>query len=279
MCQACALNRYIPNMNAPDQQEQWREFEQSKRRLVYSLLQLNLPIQSKTQSQGQGIGLSVDFIASNHAIPLDATENTGHADGQITVAASEADPVQREQNRVDLNEDYRTLLGHLRHEVGHYYWDILVKSDSSRLDAYRELFGDETQNYSEALNQHYRQGAPINWCQTYVSAYASAHPWEDWAETWAHYMHLMDLVETASSYGLSANPDVMPGMDALRFEKITDPYSGQDFHAMFNHAGAVAMALNSLNRSLGHRDAYPFVLTDAIKSKLLFVHDTIHGRG
>ncbi len=105
--------------------------------------------------------------------------------------------------RVQMHEPYRTLLGHFRHEVGHYYWDRLI-AETRWQEGYRNLFGDERASYADALDHHYKNGAPDNWQESSVSAYATMHPWEDWAETWAHYLHMMDAVDTALGFGMSA---------------------------------------------------------------------------
>ncbi|BFM08863.1 zinc-binding metallopeptidase family protein [Halioxenophilus aromaticivorans] len=273
LCQACELNRYIPNLKTEESQNQWQEFEQAKRRLVYSLVRLGLPVSSKRSNEDDGI--SVDFIDPDAPLPKDAVNTTGHADGQITVVTNEADPVQREQNRIDLEEQYRTLLGHLRHEIGHYYWDVLVKDNASLLADYRAVFGDESQDYGVALEHHYANGAPEDWPQHFVSAYASSHPWEDWAESWAHYMHLVDLAETAAAFGFSIQPTVANDDQQLTVTQVCDPFSGIDFATLAQQAIAVSITVNSFNRSLGQDDAYPFVLTETIHNKLNFIHTAI----
>src|SRR5437868_9942335 len=128
---------------------------------------------------------------------------TGHKDGIVTMKVEEADDVTRVRVRTQMREPYRTLLGHFRHETGHYYWDRLI-ANSDWLEPFRGLFGDERASYAEALDRHYQQGAPLDWQPQYVSAYATMHPWEDWAETWAHYLHMMDAVDTALGFGMSA---------------------------------------------------------------------------
>ena len=196
---------------------------------------------------------------------------TGHANGLITINIAEADDAIREQRRANLQEAYRTLLGHFRHESGHYYWDRLV-SNSGHIDAFRALFGDERQDYSATLQRHYHQGAPGNWQANFISAYASSHPWEDWAESWAHYLHMIDVAETAVSCGLTLRPRhpndplLEPDPKLLRcrqFEPVMDAWF------------AVTYVLNNLNRSLGQQDAYPFVLSDPAIDKLRFVHRVI----
>jgi hypothetical protein len=197
---------------------------------------------------------------------------TGHADGIIRINIAEADDAEREQRRRSMHEPYRTLLGHLRHEIGHYYWDRLIQ-DTSRLEPFRITFGDERRDYAEALDTHYRQGAPTGWPEHFVSAYSSAHPWEDWAETWAHYLHMKDTIETAAACGLSLRPahrrdQTLPLM-------AQSPDAPGTFDDLIKCWFPVTYVLNHLNRSMGLPDGYPFVLSiDAIE-KLRFVHDTI----
>ena len=202
LCQSCRLTRVIPDLSRPGNKESWYKLEVAKRRLVYSLLALGCPVESKYDEPQRG--LAFEFLAdpvANGASPV----LTGHDDGVITLNVAEADDVERERRRVRLHEPYRTLLGHFRHEVGHYYWDRLIK-DSPLIDDFRERFGDERQDYAQALQQHYDQGPRIDWQQQFVSAYASVHPWEDWAETWAHYLHMTDTLETAAACGLTLRP-------------------------------------------------------------------------
>jgi hypothetical protein len=196
---------------------------------------------------------------------------TGHDNGIITLNLAEADDAERERRRVQLHEPYRTLLGHFRHEIGHYYWDRLIR-DSPHLEAFRALFGDETQDYGAALQAHYSAGEKPSWEQGYISAYATAHPWEDWAETWAHYLHMVDGLETAAACGLKLAParadePVMkapPEEPALaRFARLQRDWI------------ALTYVMNNLNRSMGLNDAYPFVLSTPALAKLEFVHGLI----
>ena len=202
LCQSCRLTRVIPDLSQPGNLAHWYRLELAKRRLVYSLLALRLPLASKTEDPQHG--LAFDFLAVNPAVPSPIVL-TGHDHGIITLNVEEADDAEREKRRLQLHEPYRTLLGHFRHESGHYYWDRLV-NDSDRLVKFREQFGDEREDYSKALERHYENGAPADWQKRFVSAYASAHAWEDWAETWAHYLHISDTLETAMRSGLSLRP-------------------------------------------------------------------------
>ena len=202
LCQACRLNQVIPNLSEPENREKWARVEVAKRRLVYTLNALALPVVPRSLDPERGLAFDIKSdTPDSHVI-------TGHAEGLVTLNLAEADPLLREKMRVSMNERYRTLLGHFRHEVGHYYWDVLL-SKSDRLQSFRELFGDERRDYGQALREYYRN-SPADWTGDYVSAYAQAHPWEDWAETWAHYMHMLDTLETASSFGFSNAPELQP---------------------------------------------------------------------
>jgi hypothetical protein len=267
-CIACRLNRTIPDLTDPENGVLWGRLEAAKRRLVSSLIALHLPVASRVDQDTQR-GLAFDFLRTPPGGPRVLT---GHDDGIITVNIEEADDAQRERTRAEMHEQYRTLLGHLRHEVGHYYWDRLV-AGSSWLDDFRTLFGDEQQDYAAALQRNYREGPMPGWEQQHVSAYASVHPWEDWAETWAHYLHMIDTLDTALSFGL----------DTRRLEMEIDPF-GRDvlfrpndpgakgFLSFLNAWIALSAVLNELSGSMGQPDLYPFVLPRPAVAKLHFIH-------
>mgnify|MGYP000112015588 FL=1 len=269
-CVACAPNRTIPDLSEQQNLQRWRKLEAAKRRLVYSLLRLGLPIQSK--SEGVATGLAFELIADTDP---DAPVLTGHADGLITINIAEADDAEREARRSAMGEPYRTLLGHFRHEVGHYYWDRLVR-DAGLVDAFRAIFGDETRDYSEALSAHYANGPQPDWQARYVSAYASSHPWEDFSETWAHYLHIVDALETADAFGLQTRPGVADS-GTLTHIITFDPYSEVPFTRIIDAWLPLTYAVNSLNRSIGQPDFYPFVLARPAIDKLEFVHRLVHG--
>ncbi|WP_437900426.1 zinc-binding metallopeptidase family protein [Sorangium sp. So ce124] len=273
LCAACRLNRTIPDLSVAEHQTQWRLLETAKRRLVSQLLALNLPVKSKIGEDPER-GLCFDFLAS----PPDGPRvMTGHADGVITLNIEEADDATRERTRAAMREPYRTLLGHFRHEVGHYYWDRLVR-DTGWLAPFRELFGDEQQDYAAALKANYEQGPPADWQQRFVSAYASMHPWEDWAETWAHYLHMVDTVDTALSFGIDADEvelDVEPwGADALW---RPDDRGAETFLGFLNAWVELTAVLNEMSRSMGQHDFYPFVLPRPAVAKLQFIHLVVNG--
>jgi hypothetical protein len=205
-------------------------------------------------------GLAFDFLEDQPGNPDAEDEHvlTGHANGLITLNLAEADPVERAVASEQMNEQYRTLVGHFRHESGHYFWDQLIR-DSRYLTEGRALFGDERADYAKALKQHYANSAAIDWQANYISSYASSHPWEDWAETWAHYLHLADTLETAHSFALCADWQTL----------------ARDFDQLIASWRAVAVMLNELNRSMGQSDGYPFVLQPLVVEKLRFIHRVI----
>jgi hypothetical protein len=269
-CLSCRLNRTIPDLSVARNRLLWQRLQTEKNRLVYSLLRLSLPISNKQESPA--LGLAFDVLGDpNPRFSEDSSIITGHSMGIITLDIAEADDAVREKVRQKMAEPYRTVLGHLRHESGHYYWDRLVHN-SDWLTGFRERFGDERMDYDEALRSHYASGPPTGWTESYVSSYATSHPWEDWAESWAHYLHMIDTLETAWQFGLRLAPETENG-DELTTTAAFDPYTCSDFKVLADCWLPLTVALNSLSRSMGQSDLYPFVLTPAIMQKLQFVHD------
>ena len=266
-CQACALNRVIPALTSEENLKRWKNIEVAKHRLVYSLLRLRLPVSKKIDNEETGIAF--DFLADSS--PKEKVI-TGHDNGVITLNIEEADEAARVRHKLDLGEKYRTLLGHFRHEIGHYYWELLIKN-SDALEKYRLLFGDEEADYPKALDAYYKNGAPSDWSEFYISPYATSHPWEDWAETWAHYLHMMDTLETAFSFGIRIQPDMVQDTKAIQASIQQDPYDMTDFGQIIKWWLPLTFAVNSLNRSMGHSDFYPFVITEPVVKKLQFIHE------
>ncbi|TBW40393.1 hypothetical protein EYW49_04200 [Siculibacillus lacustris] len=274
LCLCCRHNRLVPDLSDPDLAAAWRRLEAAKRQLFYSLTRWRLPMPDRTADPENG--LVFDSLADLPG-PDGRTEPvlTGHDSGVITLAVAEADDVQRETRRQAMGEPYRTLLGHFRHEIGHYYWDRLVR-DGGPIDDCRAIFGDERADYEEALRVHYAEGAPADWRNRFISAYASTHPWEDFAETWAHYTHMVDALETAQAFGLVLRPKG-PAGEALATEVDFDPYRQGEVPDLIAAWVPVTVAVNALNRSLGQADLYPFVLPEAVTAKLAFVHRLVRG--
>ena len=270
LCQSCVHTIKIPNVSNEENLLRWGRLERAKRRLFYSIIKFGLPlVRHRDVSPGS---LRFELLADG----FDADGErfrvmTGHDEGLITINIAEADDAIRETNRTAMREPYRTLLGHFRHEVGHYFWDKLVDKDGV-IDRFRECFGDERADYSDSLKTYYDNGPPENWPASYVSAYSTAHPWEDFAETWAHHFHMVAGLETAYSYGLNPQP-MREGTAPI--SQLDDPYHVDDHALLLNHWVPVTVAMNAMNRSMGNRDFYPFALTDEISKKLRFVHDLI----
>jgi len=272
-CLACRHNRTIPDLARGKNIVQWRALEVAKHRLFYTLLRFGLPLANRADDPRRG--LAFDFIAESPAADA-ANVLTGHDNGIITLALKEANDAERERQRQEMGETYRTMLGHFRHETGHYFWDRLVM-DEGRLQDFRACFGNEQRNYADALRHHYANGPAANWQQSFVSAYASVHPWEDFAETWAHYLHIIDSLETAGAFGLR----VQPGIDhagELRADLTFDPYHAHSIDQLVDAWLPVTFAVNSLNRSMGLPDLYPFILSPLVIGKLGMIHDLVHAR-
>lgn len=267
-CVACRLNGTVPDMSVEGNRAAWYRLETAKRRLIYTLLGLDLPVASK-QDEPQG-GLMFSFMVSLPGQPV----MTGHDNGHIVINLDEADDAKRETLRRQLHEPYRTLLGHVRHEIGHYYWDRLIAS-TEFLKPYRALFGDERLDYQQALNRHYEHGAPSDWRERFVSEYATMHPWEDWAETWAHFLHITDTLETAKALGLVLKPSRSGEPEVALHEERRRGAVARTFDEMRDQWMPLTYALNSLNRSMGMPDPYPFVLSVPALEKLRFVHEVV----
>jgi hypothetical protein len=270
-CAACRHNETIPPIEDPINLARWQVIERAKKRLFYALLRLRLPL--ATRAENPAHGLAFRFLAD---LPVaDAPVMTGHEDGIITIALAEADDAEREARRTSMGEPYRTLLGHFRHEIGHHYWDLLVDGTPA-LARFRTLFGDYSADYGAALKAYYETGAPQGWWQTHISAYATAHPWEDFAETFAHYLHIVDTVEMAAAFGVRARPRTDDASLALKVD--FDPYGAVGMETIIDNWVPLASLLNNLNRAMGQPDAYPFILTPPVIEKLDFVHRLVHAR-
>ena len=267
LCLSCRLTHTIPDLAVAGNQAAWAKLETAKRRALYSILALQLPLVGKLQDPG---GLEFHFKCDEVRPNGDRSRVlTGHDNGVITINVAEADDVYREAQRLQHGEPYRTLLGHFRHEIGHYYWDRLV-AGSAALEDFRALFGDEQASYEGALERHYREGPPSDWALRHISAYASMHPWEDWAESWAHVMHMVDALETAHFLGLSARPQ---RTDEPALTVGPRPPQARVGHVdeLLQAWAALTYVLNNLTRGLGLADAYPFVLGEPVLDKIRFV--------
>lgn len=260
LCRSCELTRTRPGDHDPDGLTRFADTEQAKRRVMMQLLELELP--------GVTPGsLSFDLLSSAQA-PV----ATGHADGLITIDLAESDDARREARRLELGEPYRTMLGHLRHELGHYFQPLIVSGDQA-WTACRARFGDERNDYAQALERHYDNGPPLDWEKRYVSAYATMHSWEDWAETFAHYLHIRDTLETAWEFGIIVSgPRAVSHDPSLR--AVPRPDAGEDraFEDLLSEWLPLTYALNAVNRSMGSDDLYPFTLAQPVIEKLDFVH-------
>ena len=273
-CASCRLNQTIPDLSRKQNHALWVRMEIAKRRLVYSLLNFRLPIANKTDDPEQGLAFAFleDQLKPDGGV---SKILTGHDNGLITLNIAEADDSVREKIRAAMGEPIRTLLGHFRHEIGHYYWDRLVRG-SKFIERYRKLFGNEEASYEQALKQYYSGGPPANWQDNFISAYATAHPWEDWAESWAHFMHIQDALEVSRDFGLVGKSVRLDPKDAGRKSWLSS--NQMTFDGIIGAWAELTIALNSINRSMGLHDTYPFVLSPAVVDKLRFIFEVISAR-
>ncbi|WP_447644359.1 zinc-binding metallopeptidase family protein [Nocardioides zeae] len=247
-CEACALTRTRPADDDAVGLAQLPAAEAAKRHLVVELDTLGLPVVGRDEDPVGG--LCFDMLSS-----VEENVVIGHAAGVITIDLAESDDARRERVRVELGEPYRTMLGHLRHEVGHYLQSTLV-TEGDRLERARELFGDERADYQAEIDRHYSEGPPEGWEERYITTYATMHPFEDFAETFAHYLHISDTVDTAAAQGLVT-------IDPSAFSLFRDLVLGVWV--------PLSVALNQINRSMGKDDLYPFVIPEPVLDKLDFV--------
>ena len=288
LCFSCRFNETVPDLSIIGHIPLWKKMETAKRRALYTLKSLSLPLNTIIQEPESG--LSFDFITdrnvSDHFVSPIVGQDvvfTGHDCGHITINLAEADDVARSQAKIAMGERYRTLLGHFRHELGHYYFDQLIANSPKKHALCKQYFGDDELDYQQALDTHYKQGAPANWHETFISEYATMHPYEDWAETWAHYMHIIDTLETAKNFSITGsttgNEFELDEADELRLPQSAYYFNSQtSIDAILDTWMEFSIILNSLNRSMGLADAYPFVLTQAVRTKLSFIHHAIHNR-
>lgn len=269
-CLSCSLTRTTPDLSLPGATERWSAAEHAKRHVLIQLLRLRLPVLSRHTHPD---GVWFDFL---EPLPGGGTLLTGHAEGLITLNLAEADPAQRAFIQEQMGESYRTLTGHMRHELAHYYWERFSK-DSTWLQSFRQAFGDERADYATALAQHHQNGPNPNWAIGFISPYASSHPWEDWAETFAHYLHMEDALHTAQRLGLELH---RLHLRADTFNRNTlqvpnTPPLDHQFLDSINRWVLLSLTANELNAALGHPHAYPFVLNPNIVTKLHAVHQTL----
>jgi hypothetical protein len=288
LCFACRFNETIPDLSIVEHIPLWKKMEIAKRRALYTLKALSLPTRNIAQDP-EG-GLSFDFttdrdVNDHFTSKLSGYDPvfTGHDCGHITINLAEADEVARSHTKHAMREHYRTLLGHFRHELGHYYFDVLIAGSPEKHALCKKYFGDDELDYQDALKRHYKEGAPENWRDNFISEYATMHPYEDWAETWAHYMHIMDTLETAKNFSITGsiggNIEDTEAVGELKLPQGSYFFSSlTSIDSILDAWMDFSVILNSLNRSMGMNDAYPFVLRQPVRTKLSFIHHAIHNR-
>ena len=255
-CRSCALTRGRPDDERPAALDAWARAEAAKRRLVHQLDDLGLPVVARSDAIPGG--LAFDFVA------LPGTGGiTGHRDGVVTLDLAEVDDRYRDDLRRQLGERFRSVIGHLRHEIGHYYWTTLVQQPG-REPAVRRTFGDERVDYGDALAGHYA-GATSWDVRRFVSPYAASHPLEDWAETFAHYLHILDATGTAVAHGLLPDPA----------GAIAGPTATLDFSAVLAAWRSLHVALDAISEAVGSPAVFPVDPLDTVTAKLVVVHELV----
>ncbi|WP_127143921.1 zinc-binding metallopeptidase family protein [Pelagibacterium montanilacus] len=252
-CRSCAMTALAPDTTIADAVGNWAKTEAAKRWVLDNLGRWHW-----FRPEDPGVRPVFHMLAEG-VTPV----AMGHADGVVTISVAEADPVLSTTRREALDEPFRTMIGHMRHEIAHMLWWRLSLRDDF-LDAFRAMFGDEREDYAAALQHHYGDGPPPDWNQRFLTAYASAHPHEDWAETAAHLLHLTDITDSVVAAGFS-----MPELPFAGW----DPYAEPDADRLISIAVSLVAGVNHANRSMGLSDIYPFVLSDTARRKLAFVHD------
>ena len=269
-CLSCSLTRTIPDLSQPGAPERWAEAERAKRQTIGQLLRLRLPVRSRHTHRD---GMWFDFL---EPLPGTIPVLTGHADGLITLNLAEADPARRALIQEQMGESFRTLAGHIRHELAHYYWQ-LFSQNAEWLQQFRKVFGDERADYAQALDKHHKQGAPATWSSQFISPYASSHPWEDWAETFAHYLHMEEALHTADRLGLDLQRLHLrtDSFDRASLQVAGSPALTPAFLHSIDRWVLLSLAANELNAALGHPHAYPFIFNPVSVSKLHAVHQAL----
>ena len=281
LCQSCRLNRTIPDLSNPRNILLWGRMEAAKRRMVCNFLGLGIPLPTLAENPQQGLAFDIVSVRTEPA------KTMGHLNSVITVNLEEADDTYRQINREQLGESTRTLLGHFRHESGHFVWQRWVNEwpwDDVRRTAFRERFGDERADYGAALQLYYQRGAPAGWEQSHISAYATSHPWEDWAETWAHYLQIVEALETAHGLGLEPERIALPPATfpaeagELPAMLKADAGANDKFLAWLGRWVCLSTVLNEISASLGQPALYPYVLSNGVAQKLRLIQWLV-GRG
>jgi len=259
LCMSCELTKTIPDLSVAGNREKWARLEAAKRRLLYSLDRLGLPY------CGLEPKLSFDFKADveppkNEWRKSGAKEivYTGHAAGKITINIREADDAVREQLRVQFHEAQRTLIGHFHHEIGHYFWETLVAGKQER--QFIKAFGDHNAPpYADAMAAYYQNGPRVDWAQSFISLYASAHPWEDFAETFALYLDMVSVLDTATHL----------------FKSIRSNFRSRSVRILVERYQEVGVLVNEFNRTVGLIDLVPEVVVEPVVDKLEFIHSLV----
>ena len=255
-CRSCGLTPGRPDETNPDALAAWSTAEAVKRRLVHQLDHLALPIDPRSDATPDGLAFDLVYVPGQFG-------PAGKVDEAVTLDLADADVQDVGAPPRRVHAPFRTLIGNLRHKVGHHYWHRLV-GQSDHVTPFRRLFGDERADYPAAIEPH-QAAVAHHWdASRFVTGRAESHPFEDWAETFAHYLHILDATDTAEAYRLPdgqcemGRPQSSPG--------------GGTFAEILRLWRPTAPAVNALAASLGLPAVYPFQLTGVVLQKFEFVH-------
>ena len=198
---------------------------------------------------------------------------TGHNNGLITLALKEADDAVREQVREAMGEPYRTLLGHFRHESGHYFWDRLVAPDPESLDVVsrpvrrraRGLCGGA----ERALCAKARRptGRRISSAPMPAPIPGRISP------------KAGRIICTSSTRWRRRRAFDLSVVTRRKTTRINfDPHNAASMQQLIDAWLPITFTVNGLNRSMGQPDLYPFILSPRTIAKLAFVHALTHRR-
>ena len=268
-CVACRHDLTIPPLDDPVSLKRWQAIQRAKKRLFYSLLRLGMPLETRGENHACGLGFRFPT-----GIPAKSDGvSGGHGSGVITIALTEADDVDGEARRAATEQPHRTMLERFRQEIGRYYWDLLI-AGTPRLKRFAKAFGGAGQD--RMLQTPHAPRSPQGPPRGQIRAYSTAHPRESFAESFAHYCHITDAVEVAAAFGVQSRPGRHGDKSAPAAP--FDPYASGTIEQLLENWTSVTSLLDNFNWSMGHPDAFPFVLSPEVIERLGFIHELVHER-
>jgi hypothetical protein len=87
---------------------------------------------------------------------------------------------------------------------------------------------------------------------------------------------MIDTLDTARAFGLRIRADA-GRVGNLSASISFDPYDQASFSAILEVWLPMTFAVNSINRSMGIDDLYPFIISPEVAGKLTLVHNIVGG--